>query len=370
MVAETTQNVADEELWRVVMARDAKFDGAFVYAVSSTHVYCRPSCPSRRPRRNQVAFYPVPEVAERMGFRACRRCRPDQDAFAGSRAEMVRAVCRLIRDSSDSTPTLAMLGDQLEVSPHHLQKTFKSVMGISPRQYADACRLGILKSKLKGGWSVADALYEVGYGSSSRLYEPASAKLGMTPAEYGRGGRSTRIAYVIVDCPMGLLLVAATERGICSVTLGDGEDALIHGLFAEYYSSDIRLDGDGVIKGWVDAILDHLSGNLPLLDLPLDIRATAFERAIWGQLQKIPFGETRSYGEVATALGRPNAARAVARACGANPVALVIPCHRVVRQDGTLGGYRWGIERKAQLLAQERRSAEFAGAESNDGVKG
>lgn len=361
-VAEHQTNMdglAEEAQWRAVLARDAHYDGEFVYAVRSTRVYCKPSCPSRRPQREQVIFFPVPDMAEQAGFRPCRRCCPQMDPARDPQLEMVRSVCQHIRDASESLPTLTQLAAKAGVSPYYLHRLFKRVTGITPRQYADTCRLGTLKMSLKNGRSITDGLYQAGYGSSSRLYEQSSAQLGMTPAVYRRGGPSRGIAYTVVGSPLGLLLVAATERGICAVSLGDDEKTLEVSLHREYPASEIRRE-DAALKEWVQGILRHLSGRLPHLDLPLDIQATAFERLVWEHLKDIPYGETRSYGEIAEALGRPKASRAVARACGLNPVALLIPCHRAIRKDGGTGGYRWGLARKEALLAGERTFRESA----------
>jgi AraC family transcriptional regulator of adaptative response/methylated-DNA-[protein]-cysteine methyltransferase len=345
-----------EELWQAVQSRDAGFDGAFVFAVRSTGIYCRPSCPARRPRREQVIFFSLPEAAKQAGFRACRRCHPEKANAGDPQVELAQRVCRYIEahldDSLEEPLTLAVLGAQMGVSQYHLQRVFKRIMGITPRQYAEACRLGQLKTRLKGGESVTSAMYNVGYGSSSRLYERAPAQLGMTPATYRRGGRGMHINYTVVNCPLGRLLVAATERGICAVSLGDSDATLEAVLLSEYPAAEIRRDSR-VLDEWVDILLRHLSGQQPHLDLPLDIQATAFQWRVWEELRAIPYGRTRSYSEIARAMGRPTAVRAVARACATNPVALVIPCHRVVREDNAFGGYRWGLERKRALLAQE-----------------
>lgn len=348
-----TFELAEEYLWRAVLVRDTRFDGQFVYAVRSTRIYCNPSCPGRRPGRQQVAFFLVPEAAEQAGFRPCRRCRPHLHPSTDPQLEMVRSTCQHVRNNSEGPPSLSELSAAVGLSPHHLQRVFKRVMGITPRQYADACRLGILKTNLKKRRTVTDALYEAGYGSSSRLYERSSAQLGMTPATYQRGGPSVQIVYTIVGSPLGLLLVAATGIGVCAVSLGDDEASLEAFLRGEYAAAEIRRE-DEALKEWVQAILQHLSGRLPRLDLPLDLRATAFERLVWEQLKGIPYGETRTYGDIAEVLGKPTAARAVAGACGSNPVALLIPCHRAIRKDGGAGGYRWGVARKEALLAQER----------------
>ncbi len=353
------------EHWHAVESRDAGFDGSFVYAVSSTGIYCRPSCPSRRPRRENVHFFAVPEAAEQAGYRACRRCRPG-DAEAGDpHLDMVRRVCRYIDgqgagqgagNGDGGPPTLAELSSHAGLSPYHLQRTFKRVMGITPRQYADARRLGRLKAGLRRGEPVTGALYEAGYGSSSRLYERAPTQLGMTPATYAKGGRGARIRYSVVASSLGRLLVGATERGVCAVYLGDDDAELEGELAQEYPAAEIRRDDRGLGR-WSAALVGYLAGAEPRLDLPLDVRATAFQWRVWEELKRIPLGETRSYGEIAARLGKPKAQRAVGRACATNPVSLIVPCHRALREDGGLGGYRWGLERKEALLASERAAA-------------
>jgi AraC family transcriptional regulator of adaptative response/methylated-DNA-[protein]-cysteine methyltransferase len=343
-----------------VLARDASRDGTFVCAVRSTGIYCRPSCPARTPGREQVVFYALPELAERAGFRACRRCHP-RDAAADPHVETVRRACRYIEANLEEPLTLAVLGQHVGLSPAHLQRTFKRVTGISPRQYADACRLGRLKARLKTRRTVTMALFEAGYGSSSRLYERAAGQLGMTPGTYQRGGRGMSIRYALLDCPLGRLLLAATERGVCAVCIGDVDKSLEADLRAEYPAAEVQRD-DSALRPLAAEMLAHLAGERPHLDLPVDVQATAFQWRVWRELQAIPYGETRTYQEVAQAVGQPTAVRAVARACATNPVAVVIPCHRVVRTDGGLGGYRWGLERKQALIEQERKGAEEAGA--------
>ncbi len=347
-----------EQRWHAVESRDVRYDGAFVYAVHSTGIFCRPSCPSRRPRRRNVEFFPVPEAAERAGYRACRRCRPGEARPRDPQVDMVRSVCRYIDggEAENGAPTLAQLGAQVGVSPHHLQRTFKRVMGISPRQFADARRLGRFKAGLRRGEPIAGAMYEAGYGSSSRLYERAPGQLGMTPATYAKGGRGARIRFGIVDSSLGRLLVGATERGVCAVYLWDEDKELVAVLRDEYPHAEIAHDAEGVGR-WADALVRHLAGAEPRLELPLDIRATAFQWRVWQELREIPLGETRSYGEIAARLGKPGAQRAVGRACATNPVSIVVPCHRAVRQDGSLGGYRWGLERKEALLERARADA-------------
>jgi AraC family transcriptional regulator of adaptative response/methylated-DNA-[protein]-cysteine methyltransferase len=338
--------------WRIVLARDRRFDGTFVYAVRSTGIYCRPSCPSRRPRRNLVEFFPIPEAAETAGFRACRRCRPSLASAPDPAVAVVRDLCRAIDAQPEGPADLASLGRRAGLSSHQVLRAFRRVLGVSPREYRDARRLGRLKTSLKEHRHVSPAIYDAGYSSSSRVYERAATALGMTPATYGRGGKGAAIRYAVVPSPLGKLLVAATDRGVCRISLGDAAAPLERDLRREYPAADIRADA-GPLTGWVNMILRHLEGREPHLDLPLDIRATGFQQRVWQELQRIPYGETRSYGEVARRIGRPTATRAVARACATNPTALVIPCHRVVREDGNVGGYRWGPDRKKTLLERE-----------------
>jgi AraC family transcriptional regulator, regulatory protein of adaptative response / methylated-DNA-[protein]-cysteine methyltransferase len=360
--------------WQAVQARDRSADGAFVYAVRSTGIYCRPSCPSRKPRREQVVFFPLPEAAEQKGFRECRRCHPRTVPMRDARIATVARVCREIEARvqadpgldvrSDTQLTLAALSASVGMSPHQLDRAFRSAMGITPRQYADAQRMRRLKTRLKKGDNVTTALYEAGYGSSSRVYERAPSHLGMTPAAYGRGGAGMQIQYTIVSSPLGRLLVGATDRGISALYLGESDGSLRAALRKEYPSADLSLDtsrnvgsGRGSLSEWVGQILAHLRGQEPHLDLPTDVQATAFQRRVWEELRKIPYGATKTYTEVACAIGRPAAIRAVARACATNPVSVVVPCHRVVRQDGNLAGYRWGINRKQALLEKEGKAA-------------
>jgi len=342
----------EERCWQAVLERETGFDGAFVYAVRSTGIFCRPTCPSRRPRREQVIFFGRAAAAEQAGFRACRRCRPGGPAHAESQSDLAARARQLIDDHPDQALTLDQLGAQIGASPHHLQRVFKRVIGITPRQYAEARRLDRLKTRLKEGDNVTTALYEAGYNSSSRLYEQAPERLGMTPATYRSGGAGARIGYSTADTPLGRVLVAATERGVCFVSLADADAELEAALAREYPAAAIERD-DARLGDWLNAVAQHLSGDQPLLDLPLDVRATAFQWRVWDALKAIPYGDTRSYSQIAEALGDRNAARAVARACATNPVALVIPCHRVVREGGDLGGYRWGAGRKQALLERE-----------------
>jgi AraC family transcriptional regulator of adaptative response/methylated-DNA-[protein]-cysteine methyltransferase len=343
----------NDQLWQAVMAKDASYDGQFVFAVSSTGIYCRPSCPSRRAHRERVKFFDLPEAAEQAGFRACLRCQPQRARVLDPQIELVQRVCRFLNTSESETLKLAELASHAGVSVFHLQRTFKRVMGISPRQYVAARRFGNFKTLVRRGDSVTTALYESGFNSSSRLYEHAAEELGMTPATYSRGGRDVSITYTIVSSAMGRLLVAVTERGVCAVRMSDSDAELEKDLREEFPQARIERD-DSALREPVQKILNHLDNNEPHLDLPLDIRATAFQRQVWEKLRAIPYGETASYADVAKALGKPGAVRAVGRACATNPVALVIPCHRVVREDKSLGGYRWGLERKKKLLEHER----------------
>src|ERR1041385_7220710 len=348
-----TSSPHNEQQWQAVDAKDARFDGQFVFAVTSTGIYRPPSGPSRRAHRERVKFFDLPEAAEQAGFRACLRCKPERARVRDPQIDLVQRVCRLLNSSDGETVGLAELASQTGLSVFHLQRTFKRVMGISPKQYLAARRFGNFKELVRKGESVTSSLYESGFNSSSRLYEHAAEELGMTPATYSRGGRGVNITYTIVASLMGRLLVAVTERGVCAVRMGDSDAELEKDLRAEFPHAQIKRD-DGVLREPVQQILNHLDNNDPRLDLPLDIRATAFQRQVWEKLRGIPYGETASYADVAKALGKPGAVRAVGRACATNPVALVIPCHRVVREDKSLGGYRWGLERKKKLLEHER----------------
>ncbi len=355
--------MANEAFWQAVQDRDRGADGRFVYAVRSTGIYCRPSCPSRKPRHEQVVFFTLPQAAEQQGFRPCLRCQPSIARLRDPRVAAVAGVCReiearLLTDSGQEagqSMTLAALSATAGMSPHQLERAFRGVMGITPRQYADTHRMLCLKSHLKKGDTVTTALYEAGYGSSSRLYERTPGQLGMTPAKYRQGGADMRIQYTIVDSRLGRMLVGATNRGVSAVYLGQSDARLEAALQKEYPRAELRRDraGMGNLNAWVEKILVHLHGQEPNLDLPTDVQATAFQRRVWEELRRIPYGSTRTYTQIARTIGRPTAIRAVARACATNPVSVVVPCHRVVRADGNLAGYRWGIDRKRTLLDQE-----------------
>jgi AraC family transcriptional regulator of adaptative response/methylated-DNA-[protein]-cysteine methyltransferase len=337
--------------WDAVAARDRAMDGVFFYAVLSTGVYCRPSCPSKRPRRENVVFFRVREAAERAGFRPCKRCKPALSGQSDANSGLVEKVCRYIDTHPDAPVTLEALSRVLGISPFHLQRTFKALTGITPRAYADSRRLHSLKAGLREGHSVTRSLYDAGYGSSSRLYERSTAQLGMTPARYRKQGSGVVIHYTVAPTSIGSMLLAATARGVCSIQFGDSATTLERELRTEFPKAKIKRS-DHELSDEVKAICGIIGGE-PSAPLPLDIQATSFQRRVWEALQAIPRGATKSYSKIAEEIGHPKAARAVARACATNPVAVAIPCHRVVREDGGLGGYRWGIERKRKLLTLE-----------------
>jgi AraC family transcriptional regulator, regulatory protein of adaptative response / methylated-DNA-[protein]-cysteine methyltransferase len=339
----------DDGRWNAVLERQETADGLFYYAVRSTGIYCRPSCPSRRPKRENVTFFDSVEAAEEAGFRPCLRCSPQQ--ISGWQ-RVVAQVEKLLR-TAETPPSLAELADAVGLSPYHLQRLFKKATGLSPKQYAAALRAERLKAELKqGAASVTAALYEAGYGSPRALYEQAQVHLGMTPGAYRRGGDEQRIAYAFVDTAVGRMLVAATSKGVCAVRFGE-DAAMLAELRAEFPRATLVEDA-AATEPYVEAVAGCLAGRAPASGVPLDVRATAFQQKVWAALQSIPAGEVRSYSEVAAMIGAPSAVRAVAKACAANPIALVVPCHRVVRASGELSGYRWGVERKRALLSRER----------------
>jgi AraC family transcriptional regulator of adaptative response/methylated-DNA-[protein]-cysteine methyltransferase len=353
-LVDMTQGTGLDPRWKALAAQDANADGSFVYGVTSTGVYCRPSCPSRRPRATTACgFFDTAAAARAEGFRPCKRCTPDAVDVGVPGMEAVRRVSAYLAAHSDEPVTLARLGRVAAMSPSHLQRRFKALVGVSPREFQAACRARQLRASLRRGDDVTTAIYAAGYGSPSRVYE-SDATRGMSPSVYRRGGAGMQVAYSIVPCPFGRLLVATTASGVCAVKLGNSDEQLARDLKKEYSAAEIR-EGEKPRHEWVQAIVQHLRGELPALDLPIDVRATAFQWKVWRALQAIPYGETRPYAEVARSIGQPRAVRAVARACATNPVALVVPCHRVVQSDGGLGGYRWGVERKKKLLARETR---------------
>ncbi len=337
--------------WKAVKNNDTRFNGAFVYAVNSTKIYCKPSCSSKTPKRENVSFFDDFTEAEKNGFRACLRCKPKNEA-ANPQTEIVLHALEIIE--TEEQISLEDLSAKVNLSAAHLQKMFKEIIGVSPKKFAEMKRLEKFKSEIKSGSDVTNAMYEAGFNSSSRLYENVSEKLGMTPKTYAKGGKNMQINYTITDCDLGKLLVARTEKGVCAVTFGDDETTLKENLLAEYKNAEITEDNAN-LKEFVEAILANLEGKNKTLDLSLDLQATAFQMRVWDILRKIPYGETVSYNQVAEKIGNPKAVRAVATACASNRVALVIPCHRVVRSSGELSGYRWGVERKKQILENEKR---------------
>ena len=346
--------------WELVLDRDPSADARFLYGVRTTGIYCRPSCPSRKPKRNNVAFFSSVEAAERAGFRACQRCRPNHAKSLDPAVERARAyIDEHVTDLSDERITLELLGEQSGMSPYHLQRKFKEAVGLSPAQYVRARRSERLKNELKRGETVSRASFGAGYGSSSRVYGDAPTRLGMTPATYKSGGLGAHIDYVIAKTSLGALLVGATNRGVCAVTLGDSVSALEAALEQEYpAASRTRLTEPwSALRTWVESVIETVEGAGTRPDIPLDVQASAFQWKVWNELQKIPFGETRSYSDIANAIGAPKAVRAVASAIANNRVAVVIPCHRVVSKSGDVGGYKWGVERKRKLLAKERRTS-------------
>jgi AraC family transcriptional regulator of adaptative response/methylated-DNA-[protein]-cysteine methyltransferase len=344
----TSITITEDLRWQAVLARDGQSDGKFVFAVASTGVYCRPSCPARRPRRENVQFFRQPQQAEKAGFRECLRCRPK--AVSGNpRQELIKSVCRYIEQHLDEPITLTQLGAEFQQSPFHLQRTFKSVLGITPKEYANSCRMRGFRQKLKAGHSVTRAMHETGYSSTSRLYSRTASELGMEPAKYRRGAIAAPIRYTCADSPLGRILIATTDKGICSIQFAESDEELEQGLKQEFPFALRRRDEEGMAT-IAQSVMRHISGLETPQALPLDIQATAFQRRVWSYLQSIGVGQTCSYSQVAKAIRRPSAVRAVARACATNPVAIAIPCHRVVRSNGDLGGYRWGIERKKKLL--------------------
>lgn len=345
--------LSDDERWAAVVRRDAAMRGAFVLGVTSTGIYCRTGCPARQPLRRNVRFFDTADEAEGAGFRACRRCHPrdTRDVLA----EPLARVCRHIEAHLDERLTLARLGRVAGMSAFHLQRRFKAALGITPRAYADALRLGVFKRELRAGRSVIDAVVEAGYGSTSRAYERTPGHLGMTPTGYRDGARGQEIRYAADETPLGTILVAATSIGVCAIRIGNTAGELVDGLRAEFPHATLIDDATPLAPA--RRVIRSLAAGRPVArTLPLDIAATAFQHEVWTALKRIPIGETRSYADIARAIGHPTAVRAVARACATNPVALLIPCHRVVRTNGTAGGYRWGTQRKAALLAAERHN--------------
>jgi len=348
-------DLSEKALWQAVLKRDRSYNGICFYGVMTTFIYCRFQCPSKKPLLENTRFFFSKEGAEKAGFRPCKRCRPEEAEEPGieGTASKVLKVCHYI-ESCDYIPTLDELSQQVNLSPFHLQREFKKVLGITPRNYADTLRQLRFKKALKTGDDIALATYDAGYGSSSRLYEKSSRFLGMTPKAYKQHGKGQKIHYSVVKCPLGLLLLAATKKGICAVRVGDSQKELVDELKNEFKNADIN-ETNAELSEWPQMLIDYLAGRIPWPKLPFYVKATAFQRRVWDHLRTIPEGQTMHYSEIASAIGQPKATRAVARACATNPVALVIPCHRVVPKTGGVGGYRWGAERKEKLLAMEKQ---------------
>lgn len=339
--------------WSMVLARDVRGDGRFVYAVRSTGVFCRPSCPSRRPQRENVEFFDSPAQAQQAGYRACRRCSPME---RNPQAQKIEAACRYIDENLDVTLSLTAISRHVAISPFHFQRLFKRILGISPRQYQQARRAGKFRQALLSEGRVTDAIYEAGYSSSSRAYESIPAQLGMTPSAFRRKGEGVEIRYTILATGMGKLLMATTERGVCAVRFGENDARLVREIKHDFGAAEIHRD-DERLKELASQVQQLLDGSAAALNIPIDIQGTAFQQLVWETLRKIPAGETRTYAEVAASIGRPKAVRAVANACASNPVAVVVPCHRVVHKNGHLAGYRWGVKRKEMLLEKEHTVA-------------
>lgn len=349
----------DDACWQAVSARDPSSDDLFVYGVMTTGVYCRPSCPARRPRRENVRFFPSPADARQAGLRPCKRCTPDGPGDAERRAELVARACRVVDDAvaeGRELPALDELAVHVGMSPHHFHRVFRAETGITPKAYADARRAERVRSALHDQAPVTDAIYAAGFASSSRFYASAAARLGMTPTQFRSGGKGVDVRFAVASCSLGAVLVAATERGVCAIELGDDPDELVR-LFQDRFHAARLYGGDERFEALVAQVAAVVEGTSSGHDLPLDIRGTAFQQRVWQALRDIPAGTTVTYTQLAERIGAPRSVRAVARACATNAIAVAIPCHRVVRTDGSLAGYRWGIERKRALLARESTSA-------------
>jgi AraC family transcriptional regulator of adaptative response/methylated-DNA-[protein]-cysteine methyltransferase len=346
-------STAADPRWAAVLARDASADGSFVYAVRTTGVYCRPSCAARTARPENVSFHRSPADARAAGFRPCKRCRPDEPFGPSFQARVVAQLCRWI-DGADEPPTLAALARRAGMSPYHLHRVFKAVTGLTPKAYANARRARRVRDALAGADSVTDAIYEAGFNSSGRFYEQADGILGMTPTRYRNRGAGEHIRFAVGHSSLGAILVAATARGVCAILLGDDPDGLVRELQDRFPRATLAA-GDADFDRWVATVVGFVEAPRVGLELPLDVRGTAFQERVWQALRAIPPGQTLSYTQLAQRMGAPKAVRAVAAACAANPLAVAVPCHRVVRNDGALSGYRWGVERKRALLERERQ---------------
>jgi AraC family transcriptional regulator, regulatory protein of adaptative response / methylated-DNA-[protein]-cysteine methyltransferase len=352
---EISTSIEQDPRWQILVRRDASADGRFVYSVRTTGVYCRPSCPSRLAKPQNVAFHETCAAAEAAGYRACRRCRPDARSLTDRNAALIAKACRMIEEAEE-LPPLADLATRAGMSPFHFHRQFKAITGLTPKAYGAAHRVRRVRDKLHDGRaSVTEAIYDAGFNSSSRFYENAGKVLGMTPTAFKKGGENIAIHFAIGQCSLGAILVACSAKGVCAILLGDDPEALAHDLQNRFPKADL-IGGDAGFEALVAKVVGFVEAPRLGLGLPLDMRGTAFQQRVWQALREIPVGETASYAEVAERIGAPSAVRAVAQACGANKLAVAVPCHRVIRQDGGLSGYRWGVERKRALLAKEARS--------------
>ena len=345
---------SDDARWTAVVARDASFDGQFYYSVGTTGVYCRPGCAARLPKRANVRFHETREAAERSGFRPCKRCKPGEPSIGEARAAKVAQACRLI-ETAEEAPKLDVLAEIVGLSPYHFHRIFKQAVGVTPKAYAIAHRNKRVRAELGSSGTVTAAIYGAGFNSNGRFYDNASEVLGMTPTNFRKGGAGQDIRFVIPECWLGLVLIAASEKGICAIFFGDDPEALRRALQDQFPRARL-IGGDRCFEELTTKVIGFLDHPEKGLDLPLDVRGTAFQHRVWDALRRIPLGSTASYAEIAERIGAPNSVRAVARACATNPIAVAIPCHRVVRSDGALSGYRGGVERKRALLAKEARS--------------
>ncbi|WP_339487232.1 bifunctional DNA-binding transcriptional regulator/O6-methylguanine-DNA methyltransferase Ada [Pseudomonas sp. EL_65y_Pfl2_R95] len=344
----------DDQRWQLVLARDPSLEQPFVYAVKTTGIYCRPNCPSRRPKRENVEFFDTPEQAGAAGYRPCKRTNCGDTSLNQLHAAIVSKACQIIQQA-EQLPSLNQLAKQVGVSPYHFHRLFKAATGLTPKAYAAANRASKLRSQLQKGGLVTDALYDAGFNTSSRFYESSADVLGMKPSDYRAGGANTNIRFAVAQCSLGAILVAQSSRGVCAILLGDDPEALLHELQDTFKHANL-IGADAAFEQLIAKVVGFIEAPAIGLDLPLDLRGTAFQERVWQALRNIPVGTTASYAEIAKLIGAPKSFRAVAQACGANKLAVAIPCHRVVRSDGNLSGYRWGIERKRQLLEREAQA--------------
>jgi AraC family transcriptional regulator, regulatory protein of adaptative response / methylated-DNA-[protein]-cysteine methyltransferase len=349
--AKSPQYISDDARWQAIVKKEEKADGHFLYSVKTTGVYCRPSCPSRRPKRENVAFHKSPEEAEKAGFRACKRCDPKSPSLAEQHAEMVASACRMIKEA-DEFPNLHELAGAVKMSPGYFHRLFKAAAGLTPKAYANAHRADRVQKVLPRRQTVTEAIYEAGYNSNGRFYADSSKMLGMKPKEYRDGGAGNTIRFAIGECSLGSILVASSDTGVCAILMGNDPDVLARDLQNRFPKANL-VGADSEYEKHIAKVVGFIEAPKTGLDLPLDVRGTAFQRRVWEELQRIPAGKTASYSQVADRIGFPKSARAVAQACGANALAVAIPCHRVLRTDGSISGYAWGVDRKRALLLRE-----------------